>query len=62
MRVIIPRPKKEEKKKREVLDVLDALGIVNWHGERVILCFEDDVSLKKLERTYPELRKLLTPP
>lgn len=53
---IIPKPKK----KNEILDVLKAIGIVTYEDDdRVVLQFDDRVSLERLVRDFPELEVLI---
>ncbi len=53
---IIPKPKE----KNEVLDVLKVVGLVVHEDEsRIILQFDNKVSLNRLAKRYPEFGSLI---
>ena len=56
---IIPKPRE----RNEVLDVLRVIGIVTYEDDdRILLQFDDHVSLKRLTKNYPELGILIKQP
>lgn len=53
---IIPKPRE----RNEVLDVLRVIGIVTYEdNDRILLQFDNHVSLHRLTRDYPELGALI---
>ncbi len=54
---IIPKPQKRS----DILDVLKVVGIVTHEDDdRVVLQFDNGVSLERLTKRYPELGELLS--